>query len=232
MANGLKALGSYLADDTLSDEALNFVADPYADRVTRIQRSGQSSPELQAFLARTDATQEQRDAERAVEAASRLPQVKAREDMPQEGVPPLLRRTEGMEPRVSSVSAPSNTGLNSFLRQLAASRPSSEAQPSRQPRGSDLGVVPVPPPEEASAELLGPCFRPVNESNLPPQDIRLPVEPSPTMAVAAPRASPPTPKPASVTASIPVASAPVRADVPGAVKETVAPITPPDEAEH
>jgi hypothetical protein len=45
------------------------------------------------------------------------------------------------------------------------------------------------------------------------------------MAVAAPRASPPTPKPASVTASIPIASTPVKADVPGAVAGSIAPTT-------
>jgi len=230
MANGLKALGSYLADDPLSDEALDFVADPYADRVTRIQRSGQSSPELQAFFARTDAIQEQRDAERAVEEASRLPQVKAREDMPQEGVPPLLRKTEGMETRVSSVSEPSNLGLNSFLRQLAASRPSSEAQPSRQPRGSDLGVAPAPPPEGVSANRLDPFFKPVNKSNLPPKGIRLAVETSPTMTVAAPRAGPSTPKPAIVTSPIPVASTQVKADVPDVVAGTIPPTTPTQSA--
>jgi hypothetical protein len=201
MANGLKALGSYLADDTLSDEALNFVADPYADRVTRIQRSGQSSPELQAFLARADAAQEQRDAERAVEAAARLPQVKAREDIPQESVPPLLRRTEGMEPRVSSVSAPSNLGVNSFLRQLAASRPSSEAQPSRQPSSSD----------------------PVVALESPTGGVRRPVDPSSTKAVAASPQK--TMFPGVLASPIPIASAPVKVDVPAAVAGTIAPTT-------
>lgn len=68
-----------LEDDTVSDEALDFMADPYADRVTRLRRSGQASPELEAFLARTGAVQEQREAERAVEAASRFPPVVGRE---------------------------------------------------------------------------------------------------------------------------------------------------------
>jgi hypothetical protein len=93
--------------------------------------------------------------------------------------------------------------------------------PLKQTTDNNLGVVPVPPPEGVSADLLGPFFRPVNETNLPPEGLRLPVEPGPTLATAAPRVSPSTPMSSDVASPIPVAAAPVKANVPGALKGAI-----------
>ena len=120
------ALRGALEDDTVSDEALDFVADPYADPTTRLLRSGRASPEVEAFLARQNEIQDRRDAERAVKTASRLPPVKAQEDVAQEGVPAYLRPSNWVTARSSPLG-------------LSQSKLSGEQVGSR-------GVVPVPPP--------------------------------------------------------------------------------------
>ena len=107
-------------------------------------------------------------------------------------------------------------------------RPASAPQQTPPLSQLNLGVVPVPPPDSRSVELLGPFFRPVDESTLPPEGIRLPIEEPPTMTAparsiaAAPEADAPTPAaPAPAVTPVP------KVDAGGATMTT----TPPPKTE-
>ena len=179
------------------------------------QKANKASPELEAFLARTGAMKDRREAERAVEAASKFPLIRAREDVPQEGVPESLRPSSPSD-WVTARPVSTQTPVSA-----AASVPK---LPLREPNGMDLGVVPVPPPDARQADLLGPFFRPVAEEDLPPEGIRLPIEPGPTLSPSAPAVAPTAPRiaPSDLKAPeaqpIPTASAPV-------TKDAAAPVT-------
>lgn len=198
------ALRRVLEDDTMSDEALDFMADPYADRVTRLRRSGQASPELEAFLARTGAVQDQREAERAVEAASRLPKIQGAEiSAPVRSTPAPMSVPEALRPS-----------------DWVTARPASAPQQTPPMNQLSLGAAPVSPPDSRVIDLLGPFFKPVDEASLPLKGIRLPVEEAPTMmaparvAASRTKASQTAPAPAAAPAPAPAPVAPAVAPVP------------------
>ena len=176
-------------------------AKPPTDRVTRLRRSGQASPDLEAFLARTGAVREQREAKRAVEAASRLPKIQGAEiSAPVRSTPAFMSVPDALRPS-----------------DWVTARPTSALQQTSPMNQLSLGVVPVPPPDSRSADLLGPFFKPVDEASLPPEGIRLPVEEAPTMmAPARVAASRTEAAQTAPEATVPPPAAPAIAPVPTA----------------